>query len=81
MARYAKIADGVVANIIVLRRSQEAEFPDCVNVDNLQVEIGDTYADEVFYHDGEAIKSIYEQLAEAEAAKEEAFAILRGEVE
>lgn len=69
MARYARIKGGVVANMIVLRRSQESEFPECVEVqDDLPVGIGDTYADGKFYHDGVEVKTPTQLLAEAEEA-------------
>ena len=65
--KYAKISDGAVVNMISLRRSQAAEFPDCVEVGDLPVGIGDTYADGKFYRNGVEIKSIAQQLADAEA--------------
>lgn len=62
MARYAKIKDGAVANLITLRQSQEAEFPDCVPaLDELPVQIGDAYDGGKFFRDGRQVKSDLEK--------------------
>lgn len=63
---YAKIKDGVVVNVLSIRRSQAHEFPDCVPMNDIPAGIGDTYADGIFYRDGVEIKSTAQQLAEAE---------------
>lgn len=72
---YAKIKDGIVVNVLSIRRSQAHEFPDCVPLNDIPAGIGDTYADGKFYHDGVEVKSTAQQLTEAE----EILNILGGE--
>lgn len=78
---YARIENGVVVNVLSIRRTQESEFSDCVPLYDIPAGIGDTYADGKFYRDGAEIKSDAQRLREAEADTAEAFAILRGEVD
>lgn len=54
---YAKIKDGVVVNVLALRRSQAANFPDCVDLGDVPAGIGDTYAEGAFYRDGKQVKT------------------------
>lgn len=63
---YALIEDGVVANIIWLYPATEGDFPNAVRCADIPVAIGDTYADGVFYRDGERVLSAAE-VASAEA--------------
>lgn len=72
---YAKIKDGIVVNVLSIRRSQAHEFPDCVPLNDIPAGIGDTYADGKFYNDGVEVKSTAQQLTEAE----EILNILGGE--
>lgn len=74
---YALIVDGVVVNIISLHPVNAAEFPSAVPMHDLMVEIGDTYADGVFYRNGERVLSPVEQ-AQAEAADMQAALELLG---
>lgn len=74
---YALIVDGVVSNIISLHPANAAEFPSAVPMNDLMVEIGDTYADGVFYRNGERVLSPIEQ-AQAEAADMQAALELLG---
>lgn len=53
---YAKIKDGIVVNVISLRRAQAREFPDCVEL-NTPAAIGDTYKDGHFYRNGKEVKT------------------------
>lgn len=76
--RYAKIKDGVVVNILSLRKAQANEFPDCVPLNDIPAGIGDTYSDGLFYRDGVELKSVAQLLEEARKDAEEAFAILQG---
>ena len=62
---YAKIKDGIVVNVLSIRRSQAHEFPECVPLNDIPAGIGDTYADGIFYRDGVEIKSPAQELAEA----------------
>lgn len=57
MERYAKISDGVVRNVLTIRRSQAAEFPDCVAMGDIPAGIGDTYEDGLFYRGGKQVKT------------------------
>lgn len=75
--KYALIENGVVNNTVVLLPYNAADFPNAVSIEGLSVQIGDTYDGERFYHDGEPIYSIEEQLAEAQ----QVIDILTGEVE
>ena len=73
---YAQIKDGIVVNMLSIRRSQAHEFPDCVPVIDILVEPGDTYAGGIFYRDGVEIKSAAKELAEAQ----EILGILGGDI-
>lgn len=63
---YAQIQDGVVVNVIYIHPAQEAEFPDCVPLDDIPACIGDIYTDGKFYRDGEEVKSAIQLLMESE---------------
>ncbi len=69
---YAKINDGVVTNVLTLRRSQAAEFPDCVAIGDIPVGIGDTYADGLFYRGGKQVKTELQKTDEQLKATAEA---------
>ena len=60
---YAIIKDGIVTNIIWLHPT--TEFPNAVPYDDLPVQIGDTYQDGKFYHDGEEVKSMLQDIYDA----------------
>ena len=75
---YAKIVNETVVNLIEIRQVNAHEFPDCVPVNGLRVELGDTYEDGNFYRDGELVMTA--AMRAAEAATAEALAILSGEV-
>lgn len=64
MTQYAKIENDTVVNILVIRQSQAHEFPNCVLIDNIPVEIGDTYLNGHFYHNNIEIKSLEQELIE-----------------
>lgn len=72
---YAKIKDGKVVNVLSIRQAQAHEFPDCVPMNDIPAGIGDTYEDGRFYRDGMEVKSLAQELAEAQ----EILAILGGE--
>lgn len=74
---YALIENGVVVNTIVLLPRNASDFPNAISIDGYAVQIGDTYEDGRFYHDGEPIYSLTEQLAETQLLID----ILTGEVE
>lgn len=73
---YAKIAEGIVVNVLSIRRSQAHEFPDCVPMNDIPAGIGDTYAGGRFYRDGVEVKSSAQELAEAQ----EILGILGGDI-
>ena len=73
---YAQIKDGIVVNVLSIRRSQAHEFPDCVPLNDIPAGIGDTYADGKFYRDGVEVKSSAQELEEAQ----EILAILGGDI-
>ena len=66
--KYALIENGVVVNTILLLPYNAKDFPNAVCIEGLAVQPGDTYEDGRFYHDGEPIYSIAEQMADMEAA-------------
>lgn len=85
---YAKIVNGTVVNILEIRQANAHEFPDCVPVNDIPAELGDTYKDGNFYRAEEIVKSAAMRVAELEvqiieteeATANEALAILSGEV-
>lgn len=72
---YAQIEDGIVVNVLSIDPEQEGEFPDCVQVPDILISIGDTYENGKFYHNGVELKTAYAMLDEAN----EILAILGGE--
>ncbi len=71
---FAIVEDGVVQNVLWGMVYNMEEFPGAVQVDDLAVEAGDTYADGVFYHGGEPVRT----RGEIEAELQEALDILLG---
>lgn len=65
---FAIVEDGIVTNIIW--GMTYTEIPNAVQIDDRAVQIGDTYQDGVFYHDGEAVRTIAEEMADMRAALE-----------
>ena len=63
---YAEIKDNVVVNVISLQPKNAHEFPDCVPVDDILVEPGDTHENGKFYRDGVELKNTLQLLIEAE---------------
>ena len=72
---YALIENGIVTNIIWLYPGNVSDFPNAVPLGEVPAGIGDTYADGVFYRDGEKVLSAVEQaqktIAEYETALSE----------
>ena len=62
---YALVENGTVVNIIWLNERNEAEWPNAVRLGERMVEVGDTYTDGKFYHDGVEVLTPMEQ-AQAE---------------
>lgn len=65
---YAIVGNGIVENLIWLHPGNAADFPGAVPLGDVPAAIGDTYADGVFYRDGDRVLSVAEQLAEVQAA-------------
>lgn len=55
---YALIENNIVINLIWLHPMNADEFPNAVLIDNLSVQIGDTYEDGKFYRDGVEIADV-----------------------
>lgn len=66
MARYAKIANGAVENLVEIHFTNADKYPNYIQVEDLPVEPGDTYSDGAFYRDGVQIKSAAQELADAQ---------------
>lgn len=78
--RYAKIENNMVTNIIELSTVNAHLYIDCVLIEDLAVQIGDEYKDEVFTRNGEVIENIYNTLANVQAEQQEIFFLLQGGV-
>lgn len=60
MKTYALITDNIVVNLIYLSEENAHEFTDAVDINDYLVDIGDTYSDGVFYHDGSEVMTFEE---------------------
>lgn len=58
---YALIENGTVKNIIWLHERNAHEFPNAVRLNDIPVQIGDTYLGGVFYRDGAPVLTALEQ--------------------
>lgn len=74
---YALIENGVVTNLIWLYPANAADFPTAVPMGDVPAAIGDTYADGVFYREGQPV----ETLAQQSQDMAEALALLGVETE
>lgn len=63
---FAIVEDGVVTNVVW--GMTYTPIPNAVQVDDRRVQIGDTYVDGVFYHNGEAVRTRGEEMADMRAA-------------
>lgn len=61
---YAQVKDGIVINVIALRKIQAHEFPDCVPMNDIPAMIGDTYSDGLFYRAGKQVKTEVQRVDE-----------------
>lgn len=59
---YALMENGVVTNVIWLHPSNADDFPGAVLVDDVPVDIGDTYENGTFYRNGEKVLTFAEQM-------------------
>lgn len=64
----AIVEDGIVANVIWGLIYNMDEFPNAVQIDDLAVQIGDTYAGGMFYHNGEHVRTNAEIMGEMQEA-------------
>ena len=69
---YAIVENGTVSNIIVVYEGNAHEFPEAVKLNDVPAQIGDTYSDGRFFHEGEPLLSPLERandtIAELDAA-------------
>lgn len=73
---YALIENGVVTNLIWLYPGNAADFPTAVPMGDVPAAIGDSYADGVFYRDGEPVLTFAEQVLADQADMQEALTVL-----
>ena len=68
---FAIVENGIVTNILWgMVYNMEADFPNAVQIDDRNVQVGDSYENGVFMHDGHEVKTIAEELADMKAALE-----------
>lgn len=68
---FALVENGIVTNILWgMVYNMPEDFPNAVQIDDRAVEIGDTYENGKFYHNGEEVKTIAEEMADMKAALE-----------
>lgn len=65
---YAIVENGVVVNVVYLHDMNRNEFPDAVPLGDVPAGIGDTYADGVFYRDGERVLTAAEEAGQMREA-------------
>ena len=63
---FAIVEDGIVTNVVW--GMTYTEIPNAVQVDDRAVQIGDTYQDGVFYHNGIPVRTMAEEMADMRAA-------------
>lgn len=52
---YAKIENAIVVNLLELDTYNANDFPNCIDTQGLDVQIGDSYSNEKFYRDGKEL--------------------------
>ncbi len=62
---YALVENGVVENIIWLYEGNAHEFAGAMPMGDRAVQIGDTYENGAFYHEGERVLTESEKMQEA----------------
>lgn len=63
---YALIEDNQVVNIIFLSPLNESDFPNAINIDDIPIQIGDTFEEGVFYRNGIKILNREEAIIQKE---------------
>lgn len=66
MMNYALIEDNQVVNIIFLSPLNESDFPNAINIDDIPIQIGDTFEEGVFYRNGIKILNREEAIIQKE---------------
>lgn len=66
MMNYALIEDNQVINIIFLSPLNESDFPNAINIDDIPVQIGDTFKEGIFYRNGIKILNREEAIIQKE---------------
>lgn len=66
MMNYALIEDNQVVNIIFLSPLNESDFPNAININDIPVQIGDTFEEGVFYRNGIKILNKEEAIIQKE---------------
>ena len=68
---FAVVENGIVTNILWgMVYNMTDDFPNAVQIDDRNVQVGDTYENGVLLHDGQEIKTIAEEMADMKAALE-----------
>ena len=68
---FAVVENGIVTKVLWgMVYNMETDFPNAVQIDDRNVQVGDTYENGVFLHDGQEIKTIAEEMADMKAALE-----------
>lgn len=73
---YALIENGVVTNLIWLYPGNAADFPTAVPMGDVPAAIGDSYANGVFYREGEPVLTLAEQVLADQADMQQALTVL-----
>ena len=66
MTNYALIEDNQVVNIIFLSPLNESDFPNAININDIPIQIGDTFEEGVFYRNGIKILNREEAIIQKE---------------
>lgn len=67
---FAIVENGVVVKRLWGYVSNMDKYPNTVQIDDRAVQVGDTYVDGIFYHEGEEVKTMAEIMADMQAALE-----------
>lgn len=68
---FAVVENGIVTNILWgMVYNMTDDFPNAVQIDDRNVQVGDAYENGVFLHDGQEVKTIAEEMADMKAALE-----------
>ena len=72
MSRYATnfaiVDNGIVTSTIWGSIYNASDFPNAVRIDDLAVQVGDGYDGDRFYHRGEVVRTVSEELEDMRSA-------------